>query len=124
MDGRTRALVVCCVACLAGAAPARATTETYTSGCWTFAVPLGVGSVTIAASGAKGADGVGSAGGQGDRATATIGISYPETLFVCAGEGGGAGSGNGGRGGGASGVAIGNDFSFPVVIAGGGGGGG
>jgi hypothetical protein len=124
MDGWTRALVVCCVAFLAGAAPARATTETYTSGCWAFAVPRGVGSVTIAASGAQGADGLGSTGGKGDRVTATLGITYPETLFVCAGEGGAPGSGNAGHGGGASGVAVGTDFSRPVVIAGGGGGGG
>src|SRR4051794_28877542 len=111
MDGWTRALVVCCVATLAGATPARANTETYTSGCSAFAVPVGVGSVTIAASGAKGADGLGSAGGTGDTVTATLGISYPETLYVCTGWGGGARSGSGGIGGGASGVAVGNDFS-------------
>lgn len=128
MDGRARICVVCCAALLAVAAPAGASSYTVTSGCETFEVPIGVGAVHIEAVGAAGGPGASSAGGNGDVVTATLGIHYKEFLRICAGVGGGAGTGptedTRGNGGGASGVAIGTDFSQPVVVAAGGGGGG
>ena len=68
-------------------------------------------------------------GGTGDVVFGTLsGLSEGQTLDVCVNAGGGSALvgtvSQGGRGGGASGVALGTDFSNPVLIAAGGGGGG
>lgn len=64
-------------------------------------------------------------GGSGDVVSGTLsGVGFGQVLDVCVDYGGGSGGpGDGGTGGGASGVALGGDFSVPVLIAGGGGGG-
>lgn len=124
MDGWGRIAGVCCIAVLAGTAPAGATTVSFSPGCSTFDVPKGVARIRIDAIGAPGGNGVGAPGGLGDHVTATLGVTYPQRLYVCVRQGGGEGSGGGGNGGGASGVALGDDFSRPVVVAAGGGGGG
>ncbi len=107
-------------------------------GCSTWTAPPGVRNVRALATGAAGAaviappsglplpDGVGPAqsapGGSGDAMTATIaGLAPAQQLRVCVNVGGGGRNGSGGPGGGASGVALGPDFSTPVVIGGGGG---
>jgi uncharacterized repeat protein (TIGR01451 family) len=133
--------VVCALVLLAGVGSASAETKTFTTqGCGNtvpanlFTVPAGVGSVQITATGSAGqTEEVGlflSVGGTGDVASGTLsGLSAGQVLDVCVNSGGGAGgftpeSRNGGAGGGASGVALGSDFSSPVLIAAGGGGGG
>jgi hypothetical protein len=119
-------------------AVAQATTTTFTTrGCGNtvaanlFTVPAGVSSVQITAIGSAGEAGFGGmAGGTGDVVGGNLsGLSAGQKLDVCVDYGGGAGSTgsastNGGAGGGASGVALGSDFSAPVLIAAGGGGGG
>ncbi len=79
--------------------------------------------------GAGGNAGPGSAGGNGDEVAATVKVAAGKVLYVCVAQGGGKGGsdeeyGEAGQGGGASGVALGKDFSAPVLVAGGGGGGG
>ena len=116
------------------AGPVLAKTKSFTSaGCSTWTVPAGVSSVSIHATGSAGETvNVGAAaGGSGDVVSGTLsGLSSGQVLDVCVNAAGGpAGTGgspgtNGGAGGGASGVALGSDFSAPVLIAGGGGGGG
>jgi hypothetical protein len=114
---------------------ALADTASFTSeNCSTWSVPAGVLSVQIAAVGAAGSDGTDPSGnpvtpgGDGDGVSATLSVTPGQSLDVCVDSGGGAGSASGdpaaGMGGGASGVAVGADFSAPVVVAGGGGGGG
>ena len=96
-------------------------------GCSTFTVPSGVTSIAVSATGSAGQNDLGN-GGSGDIVSGTLaGLSAGQSLDVCVDEGGGNGGGGsngggGGNGGGASGVALGSDFSTPVLIAGGGGG--
>lgn len=116
-----------------GAGPALAKTKSFTStGCSTWKVPAGVSSVSIQATGSAGqaANGGSGPGGTGDVVSGTLsGVSFGQALDLCVGYGGGGGGSgrdsadNGGTGGGASGVALGGDFSSPLLIAGGGGGG-
>lgn len=117
---------------------AQATTTTFTTrGCGNtvaanlFTVPAGASTVQITAIGSAGEAGYGGlAGGTGDVVGGKLsGLSAGQKLDVCVDYGGGAGSTgiastDGGAGGGASGVALGSDFSAPVLIAAGGGGGG
>ncbi|MGA9859813.1 MAG: hypothetical protein WBQ18_18255, partial [Solirubrobacteraceae bacterium] len=115
-----------------GATPVGPGSQTFSSpGCSEFSVPTGVSSVNITATGSAGQTGGGGGGGGGTGDTvagALAGLSAGQTLDVCVDYGGAAGGngGNGyaGNGGGASGVALGSDFSDPVLIAAGGGGGG
>ena len=118
------------------AAWALASTTTFaTQGCGNtvsanlFIVPSGVSSVAVTATGSAGESvngGLGP-GGTGDVVSGTLsGLSSGQVLDVCVNAGGGAGGSpgaNGGAGGGASGVAVGSDFTTPVLIAAGGGGG-
>ena len=114
------------------AGPALAKTKSFTSaGCSTWAVPAGVSSVSMQATGSAGetVNGVSAPGGSGDVVSGVLsGLSAGQMLDVCVGVGGGAGGAGGGQtggaGGGASGAALGSDFSTPVLVAGGGGGGG
>jgi hypothetical protein len=101
-------------------APALAATATFTApGCSTWPVPSGVASVNISAVGSVGV------GGTGDLVSGTLsGLASGQTLDLCVNYGGGGTGTGGGAGGGASGVALGNDFSTPVLIAAGGGGAG
>jgi hypothetical protein len=95
-----------------------------------FTVPAGVRSVQITATGSAGEDGnsgIPSSGGTSDVVRGTpSGLSAGQVLDVCVDFGSGAAGigneGNGGAGGGASGVALGSDFSSPVLVAAGGGG--
>jgi hypothetical protein len=141
LAGSLRArLLVAAASCLLGASVLNVgealadTTSFTTTGCTTFAVPAGVSSVEIAATGSAGEAGLGGDGGQGGTGDVVGGtlsaLSAGQVLDVCVDYGGGAaglgnnGGLNGAAGGGASGVALGSDFSVPVLIAGGGGGGG
>ncbi len=124
-------LVVAAVGALGFCASALAATKTFTeAGCSSWAVPASVGSLNVAAAGAAGGSAEpGGAGGNGDEVMAQVEVAGGEVLYVCVDEGGGKGGsdedyGEGGHGGGASGVALGEDFSAPVLVAGGGGGGG
>lgn len=123
------------VGCVLNAGEALADTTSFTTtGCTTFPVPAGVSSVDIAATGSAGEAGFGgdgAQGGTGDVVGGTLSaLSAGQVLDVCVDYGGGAagvansGGVTGSGGGGASGVALGSDFSVPVLIAGGGGGGG
>jgi hypothetical protein len=123
------------VATLPAQAQAQAATTSFTTaGCDTWVVPAGVSEVGITAIGAAGTSGDGGGAGfgaWGDGVSALLtGLSPGQILSVCVDVGGGPGSSgyafttHGGDGGGASGVALGSDFSSPVVVAGGGGGGG
>ncbi len=110
-------------------------TFNFTGGSQNFTVPAGVVSVTIQATGAKGADGTGTGrgvGGDGGRVTATVSVTPGASLTVRVGgtgilssggfNGGGDSTGvGGGGGGGASSVLNG---ATPLVIAGAGAGGG
>jgi hypothetical protein len=126
---------------LLGASGASATTLTFsTPGCSSQALPAGLTSVAVTATGSAGGTGLyGAAGGSGDVVAGTLtGLSPTgQTVYVCVNVNGGAapiGVGEnagapGGVGGGASGVALGTsslgmDFLNPVLIAAGGGGGG
>src|ERR1700737_1933040 len=64
-------------------------------GCEVFKVPSGVGSVTISATGAAGAEAeaeLSGPGGKGDGYSASLaGLSPGEDLYVCVDQGGGAG---------------------------------
>jgi hypothetical protein len=115
------------LACAAGlfAAPAHAGTASFTTaGCSSFAVPTGVSSIAVSATGAAGTRAGGPSAGLGDGMTGTIGglIGGTSSLYVCVNQGGGDGAAA--DGGGASGVSLGADFSKPVLVAGGGGGAG
>jgi hypothetical protein len=115
------------------AGPALAKSKSFTSaGCSTWKVPAGVSSVTIQATGSAGqaVNGGLAPGGTGDVVSGTLsGANFGQVLDICVNSGGGGAGGglnptdDGGAGGGASGVALGGDFSAPVLIAGGGGGG-
>jgi hypothetical protein len=116
-------------------ASAQLTTTSFTAkGCSNWIVPSGVTSVQISAVGAAGVtilNGTATnSGGTGDGVSATLsGLSTGDNLRVCVDFGGGTGGtaangDDGGAGGGASGVALGSDFTSPVLIAGGGGAGG
>ncbi len=94
-------------------------------GCTIWTVPADVSMVQIQAIGAAGAPGYTSPGGLGDGVEGVLsGLTGGDSLYVCVNVGGGVpGFSGGGGGGGASGVALGADFSVPVLVAGGGGGG-
>ena len=117
---------------VAGADPVGPGSQTFSSpGCSVFSVPTGVSSVNITATGSAGqtGGGGGGAGGTGDVVSGALaGLSAGQTLDVCVdyggAKGGNGGNGSAGSGGGASGVALGSDFTTPVLIAAGGGGGG
>ena len=124
-------LVLAALGVLALSAVAFAETKSFTkAGCSKWEVPFGVGSLSVAAVGGAGGNAApGSAGGNGDEVAATVKVAAGKVLYVCVDQGGGKGGsdqqyGEGGFGGGASGVALGADFSAPVLVAGGGGGGG
>jgi hypothetical protein len=127
-------LLVGVVGCLSGvlalgAGSANATTTSFmTRGCSTWSVPAGVESIQITAIGEAGEDRSDNpgTGGNGDVLTGTLsGLGAGQRLDVCVGYGEGApGSDFAGAGGGAAGVALGSDFSDPVLIAAGGGGSG
>ena len=105
-------------------------TESFTNqGCSTWTVPTGVTSVGIEATGSAGqTQSEFAPGGSGDVVSGTLsGLSSGQALHVCVNAGGASSVGStysGGAGGGASGVALGSDFTSPVLIAAGGGGGG
>ena len=93
-----------------------------TQGCTIWTVPADVSMVQIQAIGAAGAPGYTSPGGLGDGVEGVLsGLTGGDSLYVCVNVGGGVPGFSGG--GGASGVALGADFSVPVLVAGGGGGG-
>jgi hypothetical protein len=93
------------------------------TGCSAWTVPSGVSEIEAYAVGAAGSPSpVFSAGGAGDGVAATIAVQEGETFEICVNQGGGSSGAN--DGGGASGIAIGSDFSHPLVVAGGGGGAG
>ena len=115
---------------------ARATSSvTLTAaGCSVQAIPSGMNTVAIQATGAAGSYGLAgsSVGVQayapgGDGSTVSANLTFVSgQLDVCVNVGGGTGTSvnpGWGNGGGASGVSLGPDFSKPVVVAGGGGGG-
>jgi hypothetical protein len=120
------------VALMTSAGPAGAATSSFsnrtcgnTDPANLFTVPAGVTSATVFARGDAGRLN-GAPPGAGDIMGGTLsGLTTGQVLDICVGVGGGA-AGTGGSaaaGGGASGVALGSDFSTPVLIAGGGGGG-
>lgn len=139
VGGRGRLQLVVVVSALAAfslaviaiaAAPALANSQLFTlPGCGTWTVPLGVSSVSIQATGSAGESTSGNIGpgGSGDVVSGTLtGLRSPQVLDVCVDSGGGTGGTGkaaGGAGGGASGVALGSNFTHPVLIAAGGGGG-
>jgi hypothetical protein len=90
------------------------------AGCSVYSVPNGVSALAITATGSAGGTAAdsGGSGGTGDIVAGTLSGMAGQTLDVCVDQGG---TGNGG---GASAVALGSNFSNPVLIAGGGGGGG
>jgi hypothetical protein len=125
-------MLVFWVSALAGATNALAALSTTvsftTAGCSTWAVPVGVSSVSIAAIGAAGPvfNAASTAAGLGDKVSAVLSglTGGSSTLDVCVNQGGGEtlfidSNVPGGAGGGASGVSIGSDFADPVVVAGG-----
>ena len=111
-------------------------TFTYAGGEQTFAVPAGVSSITVQATGAHGGASFSSKpGGRGDVVTGTVAVAPNSTLYVYVGGAGGYnGGGNGGTFGGGSGggasdvrttaAATSGSLSTRLVVAGGGGGGG
>jgi hypothetical protein len=122
------------VAGLVWAAPAAATTQSFTAaGCSVWNAPADVVSVQVEAVGSAGAPSFFAGapsdlfhpGGDGDQVNAEIsGLTAGEPLDVCVDVGAGSTGTGGGGGGGASGVAVGSDFTVPEVVAAGGGGGG
>jgi hypothetical protein len=121
-------IAVAAVAGPAGGASAASapTTVTFAStrGCSDWSVPAGVTSIQAYTRGSAGEVD----GGNGDAVSGTFTVSPAETLDVCVWVGQGAAFSNeqvsyGGYGGGASGVAVGTNFSTPLLVAGGGGGG-
>jgi hypothetical protein len=115
-------------------------TFNFTAGPQTFAVPAGVVSITIVATGAQGGIGfgtIGGTGGLGGRTSAAVTVTPGASLTVVVGgvgpngspdtatlggfNGGGGSAGAAGGGGGASSV---RNGATPLVIVGGGGGGG
>lgn len=108
-----------------------ATTTSFTSpGSSSYAVPSGVTSLCIVATGAGGGGGgnatPGALGGHGAQVTATIPVTPGDTLTINVGSGGGAGTntGGGGAGGGGGGLTSVYNGATAQIIAGGGGGGG
>ena len=96
-----------------------------TPGCRSYQVPTGAPSASVSAVGAAGGApfaGLGDVGGSGGSVTGQIPVTGGQSLYVCVNVGGGGGDSDAGGGGGASGVALGSDFSSPLVVAGGGGG--
>jgi uncharacterized repeat protein (TIGR01451 family) len=122
--GSTAALVVCGSLVTAGAATISFPNN---KGCETAVIPAGVTSAKVVATGSGGQAIDDSLGGTGAVISGTLKIPrVGEKLDVCVDYGGGAagtGGADGGVGGGASGVALGGNFSDPLLIAGGGGGG-
>ena len=80
--------------------------------------------VTITAVGAGGGGVFGLSGGSGGQASGALSLSSGQMLYLCVNAGGGSGANGGAGGGGGSGVALGTDFSSPLVVGGGGGGAG
>ncbi len=134
-------LVLVAVGVLASSVSAFAETKTETflatgGSEQSFAVPVGVTRVTVAAIGGKGAPGNTCAGGHtypggaGAKVAATLAVSEAKPLYIHFGGGGAGGAADlclpaGGEGGGASDVRTeGSNLKSRLVVAGGGGGGG
>jgi hypothetical protein len=101
----------------------------------TFAVPAGVTSVHVVASGGAGGRSLGGWGGRGAQVSSDLSVTPTSTVFVEVGIGGGAGGVSSGGGGGESDVrtcsiadsscpAVGSAQNPRLVVAGGGGGAG